>query len=108
MLLMGTGPEKYVTTDEHGSFDERDLDPGTWSLSTWPDETELEALGEAKKRTFNGMTHIAQQTVDLERGAEVEVALGAPPLSGVHVRGRILIGGVAREGYMTWMPDGRD
>lgn len=108
MALMNHAVEKYATTDESGTFDERDLDSGAWALSTWPDEVELEALGKTAADTLNGMTYMRQQTVDLERGHEIEVTFGKPTEHAVRVHGRMLVGGAPVDGYMTWLPDGRE
>lgn len=108
LLRSNIGPEKYATTDDEGKFDERELGPGTWSLATWPDRQELDALGKSDEDTIEGFTYMTQRTVDLEVGKEIEVILGKPPAAGVHVSGRLLLEGVPIDGYMTWLPMGPD
>lgn len=108
MLRSSKGPEKFATADAEGRFDDRELPPGAWSLSTWPDEAELAALGKADQNTLGGFAFLAQRTVDLAPGDDVEVLLGAPSPTAVAVRGRILLGEESVEGYLTWMPDGKD
>ncbi len=108
MIRMTLGPEKYVVTDDAGSFDERNLGPGTWSLSTWPDDKEVQLLGKTGPDTLHGMTYMAQSTVDLANGAEIELVLGKPPEHGVRVHGRMLDDGKPVDGYMTWLPQGKN
>jgi RNA polymerase sigma-70 factor (ECF subfamily) len=108
LMRMGDSRDKYVPTDATGSFDERNLAPGTWSLATWPDEKELALLGKTSAETLNGMSYLAQLSVELTAGAEHEVVLGKPPENGVHVRGRVLDGDKPCEGLLSWLPDGRN
>jgi hypothetical protein len=108
MIRSNTGPEKYVDADDDGKFDAPGLGPGLWSLSTWPDKTELAALGKADENTIDGFVYMTQQTVELAAGKEIEVILGKPPQAGVHVLGRMTLDGASLDGYMTWMPDGKD
>ncbi len=108
MLVIGAGVEKFVTTGDDGRFDERELAAGTWALSTYPDADELAALGITLDSPVGGMLYLRQRTIDLERGMEVEVVLGKPPVDAVHVHGRLLVDGAPVDGFMTWFPDGRD
>jgi hypothetical protein len=108
MLQMSKGPEKYASCDEEGRYDERELEVGPWSLSTWPGDAELADLGLAEKDTIGGFVYMAQHTVDLVADAEVEVNLGMPPQDGVLVRGRVLDEGQPVRASLTWLPDGQD
>ncbi|MCE9595114.1 MAG: sigma-70 family RNA polymerase sigma factor [Planctomycetes bacterium] len=107
LMRMG-GPELFETCDAEGRFDRRELAPGVWSLASWPDEKELATLGLADEPTLGGMVYMRQRTLDLTAGAEAEVVLGAKPTDGVRVHGRVSANGKGAEGYMTWLPDGRD
>jgi hypothetical protein len=78
-MRMGDSKDRWLSTDDTGAFDERNLAPGTWSLATWPDDKELALLGKTASESMNGMAYIAQASVELARGVEREVVLGKPP-----------------------------
>ncbi len=102
----GSGVREAVC-DDAGEFDLPGIEAGVWSVSTWPDEAELTGIGIAFEGTLNGMSYLAERTVELARGATADVVLGAPPERPVHVHGRVLLEGRALDlSAVQWLPAG--
>jgi hypothetical protein len=106
ILRTPRGPSKNVTTDAEGRFDERELAPAHYHLSTQADDKELAALGMQSRAS--GLEWLAQTSVDLEAGAALEVDLGAPPKNPIRVRGRLLTRAEPPQTILQWIPEGED
>lgn len=99
--------ENYVVCDERGAFDAPGIEAGVWSISTWPDEAELGAIGIAFGGTLNGMAYLEERTIELADGASVELLLGAPPEKPIHVMGQVLQAGEPVDiAAVQWLPVG--
>jgi RNA polymerase sigma factor (sigma-70 family) len=86
--------ELFTVCDVKGAFDRADLEPGVWSVSTWPDEPELKSIGIAWEGTLEGMSYLVERTVELAAGGDIDLELGAPPKNPIHAHGRVLQAGV--------------
>jgi len=99
--------ELWAVCDAQGQFERADLEPGVWSVSTWPDEPELKAAGIAWEGTLQGMSFLVERTLELAAGADVDLELGAPPENPIHVRGRVLQDGASvKPMAIQWLPAG--
>jgi RNA polymerase sigma-70 factor (ECF subfamily) len=99
--------ELWAQGDAQGRFERADLEPGVWSVSTWPDEEELKAAGIAWEGTLQGMSFLVERTVELAAGGDVELELGAPPEHPIHAHGRVLEAGAAvKPMAIQWLPAG--
>lgn len=99
--------EKFVACDANGRFDERELAPGVWAVSTWPEKDELELLAIPVDGALGGLSFLVERTVDLREGSAVELVLGAPPANPIRVRGRVLRGDATERAVaVQWMPAG--
>ncbi|MBK7644991.1 MAG: sigma-70 family RNA polymerase sigma factor [Planctomycetes bacterium] len=99
--------ELWAVCNELGAFERSDLEPGVWSVSTWPDEAELKAAGIPFEGTLEGMSFLAERTLELAAGADIELELGAPPEHPIHVHGAVLADGKQRKPFaVQWLPAG--
>ncbi|MEM1450342.1 MAG: sigma-70 family RNA polymerase sigma factor [Planctomycetota bacterium] len=93
----------YVaTTDEQGRFDAPHLQPGAWSVVSFPDDEEAAELGGTMPE------QMAQATLRLEDGEEKFIALGARSSEAVVVRGRVAYEDDPADGFMQWIGEGDD
>lgn len=106
--ILGTprGPVKTVVTDVEGRFDERELGPGKYHVSTQPEAAELKALGLSGQ--YAALESLAQVSVQLEAGEEIELDLGAPPKDPIRVHGRLTGFDPSPEALLQWVPEGED
>ncbi len=99
--------ELFAVCNAQGAFDRADLEPGVWSVSTWPDEPELKAAGIAWEGTLEGMSFLVERTLELAAGGDVDLELGAPPKNPIHVHGHVLQDGVSLKPMaIQWLPAG--
>lgn len=103
ILRMPRGPRVMAKTDVEGRFEERGLAPGSYHVSTTPEQAELEALGLVWRS--GGVEWLSQTCLVLEAGAEAEVELGAPPRDPIRVVGDVRGDGAA-EALLQWVPAG--
>ena len=86
--------ELFSVCDAQGAFERADLEPGVWSVSTWPDEPELKSVGIAWEGTLEGMSYLVERTLELGAGGDIDLELGAPPKNPIQAHGRVLRNGV--------------
>jgi hypothetical protein len=99
--------ELFAQGDAQGRFERADLEPGVWSVSTWPDEPELKAAGIAWEGSLQGMSYLVERTVELAAGADIDLELGAPPQHPIHVHGHLRQAGVPLKPMtIQWLPAG--
>jgi hypothetical protein len=98
----GKGVEK-ATTDADGVYDQRGLEATRYHVSTQPAEAELAALGLVSK--LGGIEWLAQESVVLGPGQEVQVDLGYPPEHPIRVHGRLVGGDAETSAVLQWVPE---
>lgn len=98
----GKGVEK-ATTDADGVFDQRGLEATRYHVSTQPTDAELAALGLVSK--LGGIEWLAQASVALGPGQEIQVDLGYPPEHPIRVHGRLVGGDAETSAILQWVPE---
>jgi hypothetical protein len=98
----GTGIET-ATTDADGGYDQRDLEATRYHVSTQPSDAELTELGLVSG--FAGLEWLAQSSVLLAAGEEVQVDLGFPPERPIRVHGRVTGGDAETSAVLQWVPE---
>jgi len=100
------GPIKNAIADADGRYDQRELPAAKYHVSSQPDDKELASL-ELKSR-ISGLEWLAQTSVVLAAGAEVEVNLGQPPARPIRVHGVLTGAPEMPDAMLQWVPEGDD
>lgn len=104
LLRMPRFGAQNVKTGADGRYDDSELVPGRYHVSTAPDDAELAAHG--LKSDAGAVEWLAQTSVEIEAGAIVEVDLGAPPANPIRVRGKITARDAGVTATLQWVPEG--
>lgn len=106
VMLTPRGGNHTLTADADGRFEQRDLAPGKYHVSTKPEPAEWQALG--LESQASGAEWLSQETVVLEAGAQVELELGVAPRDPIRVHGKLTSGASPVDALLQWVPERDD